>query len=477
MKTQLKYSASNFIRLLETLILNIGLARVILDVSEFGKLQQFFVILTFAVTVASAFPTTLNYYISKYTTYLEKNALYKRFFFSMVFFSIISALLFFILKNNLSVWFENDFFPIYIFYFVLIILFKISNTFFSNFFLFSNKLNYLNSVSFLFLICFLGGFYYFGTHQFTINEILQFFLIYEISKFIIYSIPFARTFRTFNLKTDVGLKNEELKFVIPTIFLVIAGILNMQIDKYMISALETPEVFAFYQVGAFNIPFIAVITTSLFTVITPKITELLRGNNVLETLKLTKTTTKQTTVLLLPIIVFCFLFSTEIIIFLFGSRFEASGDIFKLYTLRFLISVFPFSIYMGIIGLKNLAPIHVVASAVVNVICNLILIPKYGNLGAVSATLIASYTTVIIPILFINRRLSTNLLSYFPVLHYLKILFVSCLVAMPLYFIVRDKFFTDEKMYYIVPLSLTYYLVTILILERKFFKILMKKFK
>ncbi|WP_299108168.1 polysaccharide biosynthesis C-terminal domain-containing protein [uncultured Winogradskyella sp.] len=477
MKTQLKYSASNFIRLLETLVLNIGLARVILDVSEFGKLQQFFVILTFAVTVASAFPTTLNYYISKYNTFLEKNALYKRFFFSMIFFSMLAAFLFFVLKDKLALWFENDFFPIYIVYFVFIILFKITNTFFSNFFLFSDKLNYLNVTSFLFLISYLAGFFYFGTHEFTITEILQFFLIYEVVKFLVYSIPFAKSFKEFNFKTDVNLKNEELKFVLPTIFLVLAGILNMQIDKYMISAIETPEVFAFYQVGAFNIPFIAVITTSLFTVITPKITELLRDNHITKTLKLTKTTTKQISVLLLPIIVFCFLFSTEIIILLFGSRFEESGSIFKIYTLRFLISVFPFSIFMGIIGLKNLAPIHVVASAVVNVICNLILIPIYGNIGAVIATLIASYTTVIIPILFINRRLSTNLFSYFPIIQILKVIIVSTLVALPFYFIAKDLFIADEKKYYIVPLSIFYYLIILIILERKFFKNLVNKFK
>jgi O-antigen/teichoic acid export membrane protein len=132
---------------------------------------------------------------------------------------------------------------------------------------------------------------------------------------------------------------------------------------------------------------------------------------------------------------------------------------------------------MGIIGLKNLAPIHVVASAVVNVICNLILIPIYGNIGAVIATLIASYTTVIIPILFINRRLSTNLYSYFPIIQILKVIIVSTLVALPFYFIAKDLFIADEKKYYIVPLSIFYYLIILIILEPKFFKNLVNKFK
>ncbi len=477
MKTQIKYSASNFIRLLETLVLNIGLARIISDINAFGKLQQYFVILTFVVTIASAFPTTLNYYIGKYMALKDKNALYKRFFFSMVFFSLFSALVFFLLNEQLASWFENDFFLKFLYYFVLIIIFKVSNVFFSNYFLFSNSLNYLNAVSILFLASYLGGFYYYSKHSFAIEDILLFFLLYELVKFLVYFVPFTKTLKQFNPSTDITLRNEELKFVLPTVFLVLAGILNMQIDKYMISAMETPEVFAFYQVGAFNIPFIAVITTSLFTIITPEITKLLKDNCIVEVLRLTKTTTKQTSLFLLPIIVFCFLFSHDIIVLLFGLRYEASGNVFEVYTLRFLISVFPFSIYMGIIGLKNFASIHVITSAVINITCNFILIPQYGIMGAVYSTLIASYITVVIPIIFINKRLNTNLFSYFPVTHIFKIILVSLLVAAPFYILAENLVVLDSKKYYVIPVSVIYYLFTIFILERRFFYQLLNRFK
>ncbi|GAA3588384.1 hypothetical protein GCM10022396_02020 [Flavivirga amylovorans] len=290
-------------------------------------------------------------------------------------------------------------------------------------------------------------------------------MIYEVLKFTLLFIPFVKTLKNIKVSENLIVNKQEFKFIIPTMFLVLAGILNMQIDKYMISSMESPEVFALYQVGAFNIPFIGVITTSFFTIATPKIALLLDQNKILETLKLTNQTIKQITLLLLPIIVFCFFFSTEIIVLLFGNKFEYSGEIFRIYTLRFLLSVFPFSIYMGVIGLKNFASVHVIASGIVNVVCNLILIPRIGVMGAVIATLIASYITVLIPIGFINKRLSTSFFTYFPMVYLLKVLIYSILIILPLYLVYNGGYFVQHN-FYIVPMAMFYYVVTIFVMKQ-----------
>ena len=465
MKTQLKYSFSNLIKLLETLILNIGLARIILDLATFGKLQQFFIIVTFLVTVSSAFPISLNFFIGKHVTNVMKNVLFKRFFFSMIAFAFLSSIVLYMLDGQFFKWFQNDFFTKFNSYFVVILFFKIINVFFSNYYLFINKLNFLNSVSAGFIFFYLLGFVYCGYNDLGVNYVLVFFMVYELLKFTILFIPFVKTLKDIKISEHLFIDKKELKFVIPTVFLVLAGILNMQIDKYMISAMESPKVFAIYQVGAFNIPFIAVITTSFFTIATPKIVQLLDKNKISETLKLTNQTIRHTTLLLLPIIVFCFFFSTEIIVLLFGNKFELSGEIFRIYTLRFLLSVFPFSIYMGVIGLKNFASVHVIASALVNVICNLILIPRIGVMGAVIATLIASYATVLIPIIFINKRLSTNFLAYFPVCYLLKILIYSIFMVLPLYLVYNGGYFVKHN-FYIVPMSILYYGLTLFLIKR-----------
>lgn len=476
MKTQLKYSASNFIKLLENLILNIGLARAIINLTSFGKLQQFFIIVTFLVTISSAFPTSLNYFIGKHISVKSKNALYKRFFFSMLLLGILSGIIIYTLKFKFFDWFDNDFFISYIYYFIPILILKVINSFFSNYYLFSNKLDFLNVSSFSFVLLYLAGFVYFIINQEPIKIVLVFLILYELVKFIVLFIPLIRSVNGFIEKENFLLNKEEFNFVLPTILLVLAGILNMQIDKYMISAMESPEVFALYQVGAFNIPFIAVITTSFFTILTPQVTKYLREGNIKETLNLTALTVKQTSLLLLPIVVFCFFFSGEIIILLFGDKFHESGDIFKIYTLRFLISVFPFSIYMGVIGLKNLASIHVVISALVNVVFNLILIPKFGVMGAVIATLIASYTTVLIPIYFINRRLSTNLTSYFPVMYLLKVIVLSVIIVFPIYYLFKDLLI-GNLLYFIIPISIGYYLMTLFVIEKRMLLIIINKMR
>lgn len=478
MKSALKYSVSNFIKLLENVILNIGLARVILDISDFGRLQQFLIISTFLVTLLSAFPTSMNFFVGRYSENRDREALYKRFFIAVCGFSIAIVVLFTSMQESLVSWFNNDFFKTYYLYFVLILLIKLINSYYSNFYLFSNKLTYFNIISFIFLILYGIGFLVFNfQYHASITELLLFLLIYEVTKALFLFIPFYLSVSVIRLRSNILLKPEELMYVVPMLILVTAGILNMQIDKYMISIMMTPTDFAFYQVGAFNIPFVGVITASFFTIITPEISKALIKNDLSKIISITKTTTKQTTLFLLPVIIFSFFFSKEIITLLFGIKYESSGGIFKFYTIRFLMSVFPFSIYMGMIGLKNYASFHVILGAFLNIGFNIILIPRFGVMGAIYATLLASYLTVTIPVLFIKNRLNTKLRSLFPFKYYLKTMVISITIAWAFYQLSNSLEEIIDSRILVIPLSIVYYIVILMIIDSNAITTLWKNIK
>ncbi len=465
MKKQIQYSTSNFIKLLENLILNIGLARVILNVESFGKLQQFFIILTLILTLSSSFPTSLNYFIGRYGKDINRlNSLFKRFFFATLYFSIICSVSFILFTKSLEVWFKNNYYTDYTVFFVFLIILKTINNYYTNFYLFKDKLKYYNLVSFFLLLAFLSMFLFWKLYKTDIYQILLSIVIYEFVKFILYGIHYLRMMNIRFKSSSLVLNKEELYFILPTGLLLMSGIINMQVDKYMISVMTSPEIFAIYQVGAFNIPFVAVVTTSFFTVATPKLTMLFKENKYAELVFLTSNITKNTIVFLVPIFIFSFLFSNEVILVLFGEKFTVSGNIFKIYTLRFLISVFPFSIYMGLIGLKNYASIHVIISVIINVCINLYLIPLYEGIGAVVATVISSYISVVIPILFINKRVKNSFKSYFPIKFYGKIFFLSSMLIVPFFY--GFKLVSNEKAWVVIPLSVLYYITTLLMINK-----------
>lgn len=465
MKKQVQYSASNFIKLLENLVLNIGLARVILDIESFGKLQQFLIILTLILTLSSSFPTSLNYFINRYEKNINQlDSLFKRFFFAILAFSLICSIGFLLLIRPLGIWFKNDYYASYASFFVFLIILKTVNSFFANFYLFKNKLKYYNLVSFCLFVAFLSMFVFWEFYPTDMYKILLSIVIYELVKLILYGIHYLRIMNMKFNSSSLILNKEELYFIIPTGLLLMSGIINMQIDKYMISAMTTPEIFATYQVGAFNIPFVAVVTTSFFTVATPRLTALFQESKYSELVSLTSGITKSTIIFLVPIFIFCFLFSNEVIVVLFGEKFTNSGPIFQIYTLRFLISVFPFSIYMGLIGLKNYASIHVIVSVIINIGMNLYLIPLYEGIGAVIATIISSYISVIIPIFFISNKIKQSFKSYFPVKFYGKILFLSSFVIVPFYY--GFKPILNDRTWIVIPISVIYYAVTLLIINK-----------
>src|SRR5690606_28003371 len=134
------------------------------------------------------------------------------------------------------------------------------------------------------------------------------------------------------------------------------------------------------------------------------------------------------------------------------------------YCLRFFLSVFPFTIYLGIIGLKNLTPIHVLTSLILNIILNSILIPKFGGIGAIISTIISTYLSIIIPIFLIKSKLKCKFVDFFPVNFYFKVIIVSVILILPFLFLF--KIYLTNYNFVILLFSIFYYLITLLLVNK-----------
>jgi polysaccharide transporter, PST family len=106
------------------------------------------------------------------------------------------------------------------------------------------------------------------------------------------------------------------------------------------------------------------------------------------------------------------LLSGYIVNFLYGNRYAEAGPIL---TIHIWTAVFVFfglgkSIYIQCESLQLFSFICTVVGALLNVVCNLMLIPRYGGLGAAFATLCAQVTAaLIIPALYSRDRVNTKM--------------------------------------------------------------------
>ncbi|MEH6679590.1 MAG: polysaccharide biosynthesis C-terminal domain-containing protein [Sediminicola sp.] len=449
-------------RTFEVLLISVFLSRVMADKNELGELLQIIFISSIIVTMLSGFPLAMNFFYGKYKGKEEKENLFVKFILSTFAITITLCILIFIFKSGLGSSFKNQAIENNIYVVLLFFIIKTINSIFPNYHYLKKKLDkylILYTITTIFLI----GFFFYDYYASTLNAFLIFqqLLFVELLRMLINI--FIINLSELNFRNIFFNKNEWV-YVITISFGVILGAFNLYIDKYLIAIMLNPTEFVFYQNGAINLPFVNIITSSLFIASIPTFADLYTKGEFLKLIKETKKLILKCSILLLPILVYCFFEAIPLIKMLYGDDFQISGEIFKVYILRYIFSVMAFSIYMGSIGLEKKSNLIILLTALIGLGLNLVLIPYYGIIGAAWAIVIASLSTIFISFVYISIKLKTHFYDYFPLKNYIKILITSILLYIPFHILNLSL----EFHHIVLISSFIYYIIVILILNTHF---------
>jgi len=183
--------------------------------------------------------------------------------------------------------------------------------------------------------------------------------------------------------------------------------LYIVLDKTMLGILSSFNETGYYEQASKIIKLSLVLVTTLGTVMMPRMSNLYAKNNIEEGNQLLKKSFVLSLYLAVPITFGLIGISNEFVGWFFGSEF------IKVKSIMMLMSPIVIAISISnVIGMQYLVPkghntkftISVIAGAVINIVFNLILIPKYGSLGATFSTLLAEFTVTFIQ-LFIFCKL------------------------------------------------------------------------
>lgn len=456
------FSISNMMRTFEVLLISIFLSRFFVDKNELGELLQIIFISSILVTLVSGLPLSLNFFYGKYDDLKQKESLFGKFSFFISIASLFLCVLIYVFRLAIGSSFQNEVFVTYIYITLFYCFIKVINTIFPNYHYLKNKLSkYLLLYTFTFLAM-LGCFVYdYLADSFTAKTVLTQLFFIELFRLVINTFIINKKELSFNLP----LFNREEFIYISTISIgVILGAFSLYIDKYLIATLLNPTDFVYYQNGAINLPFVNIITSSLFIALIPVFAELHVKNKIKELALEVKKAILKCSFFLIPILVYSFFEAVPLIKFLYGDDFEVSGEVFKIYILRYSLSVMAFSVFMGSIGLEKKANIIIFISAIMGLGLNIVLIPAYGIKGASWATVIASLSTIAISFYFIKRRLNINIRSYFPVKNYFVIILFSVIVYAPFYII--NMYFGLN--WFVILSSVIYYISTLFLMNFRF---------
>jgi O-antigen/teichoic acid export membrane protein len=255
------------------------------------------------------------------------------------------------------------------------------------------------------IICF----YYYG---FRLSGVIYSFILSHIISFIIaifYLNKLSPEIKNLDIKPIFEIKSL-ISYSIPLLFLGFINYFLSWTDTLMLGFLSTTTDVGIYR-AASRVPFIMTLflgaTNSLYA---PLVADLYNKGEMQRLANIYKSTTRWVTYAVVPVFVFI-LFSPKEIMMVFGKEYIETGYIVLIiFSFGQLISCIVGGAGYTLImtGRQNIQLLISVASVVMNVALNIILIPRYGSIGAAIATSIsiafANITKVILVFSYIKAH-------------------------------------------------------------------------
>lgn len=157
-----------------------------------------------------------------------------------------------------------------------------------------------------------------------------------------------------------NLNKQIFKYSTPLLGAFIFGFIISFADQFFISRYYGTKVFADYSNGCLSIPIAVMITSSVKNVLLPYISRADHNGELSSAMISYKNAIKKSSLLVFPILTFCFVFSTDIMIFLYGEQYDTSSLYLKSYIIRDFIAILPyFSVLMALNMSKTYMYMHI----------------------------------------------------------------------------------------------------------------------
>lgn len=217
-----------------------------------------------------------------------------------------------------------------------------------------------------------------------------------------------------------------LKISVPLGLASMVGTLDSYLDKWIVSAMLSPETYAVFANGAHEIPFIGAITGAITTVILVDMTRACKDGDYAQALQLFRGAAEKTSMILLPIMMLLLVLSEPLIAFLYTDAYLGAVNVFRVYVLFLPMRTVFYGSIMTALGKAHAVLTRAVAALAANAVCSVLFVHLFGAIGASLATILAAYC-VNLPINFyvICKTLHIPWTQLLPLKHYGMCLLLS----------------------------------------------------
>jgi len=231
---------------------------------------------------------------------------------------------------------------------------------------------------------------------------------------------------SFKLKFNNKVAKNLIRFSIPLFFTGILGYLMTWTDTLMLGYFKPSNIVGLYNAAAPLGRMLPIFLVSFGFLYNPLATSLFVNNKLNEMKRVYQMITKWIFLLTLPFFALFFLFPEATITFLFGVKYVSASIALRILSLGFMVHIFfgLNGLSLVVIGKPKLNLYGDIIAVVINILLNIILIPKYGITGAAVATTSAYTITNIFRTTFLYKNTKIHPFST----NYIKPLLISIIL-------------------------------------------------
>lgn len=359
-----------------TLVFGLLLVRR-LNKADYAVYQQGMLIIAMLVPLFAVMsPISLSYFLSKTEIKEEKQSYVYQTIFSIMLISLFGCIILNIFKNQLGVIYSNKKLVNYIPVITVVLFSESIYQYFPYYMACIDKSKILALFTFTFSLMKTGVLFYavyFDKNGDVLKAFMNIYAVVVCFKAISALIYTKNQYKRTVFKLSPKYFKSQLIFSIPIYTMGIINVFNFNLDKNLVSMFYDPLKYAAYVNGAYQIPFVGILSNSVISVMLPDISSRFKNGNktilnniVCEFRKLIKVQYA----ILFSLFISLFIFSKGTVIFLFSDKYIESVPIFRVYLLMLLFQ----SLNLGVLLTAADKQKNIVRSGIIMFICNIIIL-------------------------------------------------------------------------------------------------------
>ncbi len=212
---------------------------------------------------------------------------------------------------------------------------------------------------------------------------------------------------------------EQALYIIPLAVAALAGILSMQIDKWVVMRFFSPEQYAAFSVGAIQIPMVMLVASSLMHAMMPRIVRLCAEGDRLAALALWHKGVRKAALVLFPVFVCMLFLSGDIIEILFGAQYIEAAGPFVVYLALIPLRVAVYSTILRAAGKTRPVFTAAIMSVLLNIVlsCSLVMVFRGTYMAFLSpalATVASIFVSALYQLVAVGKTAGVSFSGAFP---------------------------------------------------------------